>query len=360
MFKSAIVGCGGIGTHHAKCYQSTKEIQLAAVMDIVPEKAEKLGKAYNVPWFTDLRTLLKRRDVDFIDVCVPSGSHGDIAIAAARARKHCICEKPLDVTPQRCDQIIRAFRKSGTVLGGIYQHRFADDVQKTRAAIQAGRFGRLTLATCSTPWWRAQAYYDSGEWRGTWKLDGGGALMNQGIHAIDLLMYLAGPIQAVRARTGMLAHERIEVEDVAVATVEFESGALGVIQGTTAAFPGESVRHEIMGTRGMAYLHDDKIVLWKLQDEMEAQKKGETAPAAQAGTGASSDPMALSSDIFVRTIDNVAYAARTGTPPVVTGEEHRKGVEVICAIYKSAQTGKPVTLPLKRFTPKVQGPGLSV
>jgi predicted dehydrogenase len=357
MFKAAVVGLGNIGPHHCKCYQSTKEIQLAAVVDLVPERAEKFGTQFNVPSYTDLKPVLKRKDIDFIDVCVPSGLHGEIAIAAARARKHCICEKPLDVTPQRCDQIIKAFRKSGTVLGGIYQHRFADDVQKAKAAIAAGRFGRITLATCSTPWWRTQEYYDSGDWRGTWKLDGGGALMNQGIHAIDLLMYLVGDIKTVWARTAMLAHERIEVEDVAVAVVEFAHGALGVIQGTTAAYPGTSVRHEIMGTQGTAYLHDDKSVFWKLQDEMEAQAAGQAgqaaAPAAKAEAGASADPLAVSSDIFVRTIDNVAYAARTGTAPIVTGEEHRKAVEVICAIYKSAQTGKPVALPLKSFKPRV-------
>jgi len=352
MFTAAIVGSGGIGAHHAKCYQSTKEIRLAAVMDIVPEKAEKLGTQYNVPWFTDLRKLLCRKDIDFIDVCVPSGNHGDVAIAAARAHKHCICEKPLDVTPQRCDQIIRAFQKSGTVLGGIYQHRFADDVLRGRAAIQAGRMGRITLALCSTPWWRTQEYYDSGDWRGTWKLDGGGTMMNQSIHAIDLLLYMIGPITSVIARTALLAHERVEIEDVAVATVEFACGALGVIMGTTAAFPGDAVRHEIMGTQGTFYLHDDKAVLWKLKDEIESQKDAAPAATQIAGTGASSDPMALSSDIFVRTIDNVAHAARTGTPPVVTGEEHKKAVEVICAIYKSAQTGKPVALPLKRFKPK--------
>jgi len=361
MFNSAIVGCGGIGAMHAKCYQATKEIRLAAVMDEIPENAGKLGKQYNVPFFTDLKTLLKRKEIDFIDICTPSGNHGDAAIAAARARKHCICEKPLDVTPQRCDRIIRAFRKSGTVLGGIYQHRFADDVQKARAAVQAGRLGRITLATCSTPWWRTQQYYDSGQWRGTWKLDGGGALMNQGIHAIDLMMYLVGPVKSVCGRTAMLAHERIEVEDAAVAAVEFECGALGAILGTTAAFPGDAVRHEVMGTQGMFYLHDDKAVLWKLKDEMEAAGPAEAAPAAAAaatpGVGAASDPMALSTEIFVRTIDDVARAARTGQAPLVSGEEHKKAVEVICAIYKSTRTGRPVRLPLARFKPPDRAAG---
>ena len=351
MLKSAIIGCGNIGPHHANCYGTTREVQLAAVVDIVPERAEKVARKHGVPFYTDFREVLKRKDIDIIDVCVPSGLHGDIAMAAAKAGKHCLSEKPLDVTPQRCDQIIRAFKKSGTTLGGMYQHRFADDSQRAKAAIEAGRLGRITLATCSTNWWRTQEYYDSGDWRGTWKLDGGGCLMNQGIHAIDLLMWLAGPVRSVTARTARLGHKRIEVEDVAVATVEFTSGALGIIQGTTTVFPGAAVRHEIMGTDGMIYLEDDKATLWQLRDEIEAGKTGPVA-AGPAGGGAAAHWSNLSNDIFVRCIDNFARAVREGQSPLVTGEEHKKAVEIICAIYQSAQTGKPVKLPLKRFAPK--------
>ena len=174
MFKSAIIGCGNIGPTHAAAYQETKEIQLAAVVDLVPEKAEKLGKQYNVPWHTDAQKVLRDKKIDFIDVCVPSGHHGDIAIAAARAGKHVISEKPMDVTPQRCDRMIQAFRKRGVTYGGIFQHRFADDTRRAKAAIDAGRLGRLTLLTCSTPWWRTQGYYDSGDWaaRGRWTAAG--------------------------------------------------------------------------------------------------------------------------------------------------------------------------------------------
>ncbi|MBE3068685.1 MAG: Gfo/Idh/MocA family oxidoreductase [Planctomycetes bacterium] len=355
MFTAAVIGCGNIGPVHARAYRSTREIRLGAVVDIVPERAEKVGREHDVPWYTDVGKVLRRRDIDFIDVCVPSGLHGTIALRAARAGKHCISEKPLDVTPQRCDRIIEAFRKSGTTLGGIFGHRFADGSLRTKAAIDAGRLGRITLATCSTPWWRSQEYYDSGDWRGTWKLDGGGCLMNQGIHAIDQLIWFCGPIARITARTAMLAHERIEVEDVAVATVEFASGALGVILGTTAAYPGDSVRHEIMGTAGMIHLADDKPVLWKLRDEMEAapaDSAAGAAPAPGADTGASSDPLAVSDDIFVRNIDDVARAAREGREPLVSGPEARLAVEAIGAIYRSAQTGKPVTLPLKRFVPR--------
>ena len=352
MFNSAVVGLGVIGPHHCKCYQKTAEIQLGAVVDIVPERAEKCGKEFGVPWYTDFREVLRRKDIDFIDVCVPSGLHGNISIAAARAGKHCISEKPMDVTPQRCDRIIEAFRRSGTTYGGIFQHRFADDSLRAKAAIDAGRLGRLTLATCSTPWWRSQEYYDSGDWRGTWKLDGGGCLMNQGVHAIDLLTWLCGPISAVTARTARLAHERIEVEDVAVAAVEFAGGALGVIIGATAAYPGNVVMHEISGTKGQIYLADDRATWWKLADEMETEKAG-PAPAQAASVGAASDPTQISADIFVRNIDQIARAAREGRQPITSAEEHRKAVEIICAIYKSAQTGKRVALPLKSFRPKV-------
>lgn len=351
MFTSAVIGCGGIGPHHAKSYQSTQEIRLGAAVDIVPERAEKVGRQYGVPWYTRVDDVLARDDINFIDVCVPSGLHGDIAIAAARAGKHCICEKPLDLTPQRCDEILAAFRESGTTLGGIFGHRFADGSLRTKAAIDAGRLGRITLATCSTPWWRTQGYYDSGDWRGTWRLDGGGCLMNQGIHAIDQLLWFCGPVRSVAARTARLAHERIEVEDVAVATLEFAGGALGAVSGNTAAFPGHAVRHEIMGTDGMIYLDDDKPVLWKLRDEIEADAAGAApAPAAQ-GTGASSDPLMISADIFVRNIDDIARAARLGTEPLVSGRQHRQAVEVVCAIYESARTGRAVGLPLERFDP---------
>jgi predicted dehydrogenase len=348
VFKAAIIGCGTIGKLHAKAYRDAKEIQLAAVVDEAEDRAAALGGEFGVPSYTRMEEVLARADIDFIDICTPSGMHADAAIAAARAGKHCLCEKPLDITPQRCDKMIAAFAKSGTMLGGVFQHRFADEVRKTKTAIDDGRFGRITLATCSTPWWRTQEYYDSGAWRGTWKFDGGGALMNQSIHAIDLLVWLAGPIKTITARTALLAHERIEVEDVAVAVCEFESGALGVIQGTTAAYPGSGVRHEILGTGGTVYLVNDKIDLWKLRDEEGAEKP---PAAASENAGAASDPKALAGILFTRNFDDIARAARAGTAPCVSGPEAKKSVEVICAIYQSARTGKPVTLPLKKFNP---------
>jgi predicted dehydrogenase len=348
MFRAAIVGCGHIGKGHAKAYARCREIQLAAVVDERHQCATDLGNEHHVPCYASLEDALAAEEIDFVDVCTPSGAHAEVAIAAAEADRHCICEKPLEITPQRCDTIIAAFEQSGTTLGCIFQHRFADDVRKTKDAIEAGRFGRLTLAACLTPWWRTQEYYDSGQWRGTWRLDGGGALMNQSIHAIDLLVWLAGPIRTITARTALLAHERIEVEDVAVALCEFESGALGVIQGTTSAYPGSGVRHEVMGTSGTAYLTADCIEMWKLRDQEEEVVADAAAPVEDESA---SDPTVVGATIFARNLDDIARAAREGRPPLVSGLEARKSVEVICAIYESARRGEPVTLPLREFHP---------
>jgi predicted dehydrogenase len=349
MFKAAIVGCGNIGKGHAEAYQDTKEIQLEAVVDIEHQCAIDLHDMYDVPCYTTLEQVLERDDIDFIDVCTPSGLHGDIAIAAAGAGKHCIVEKPLDVTPQRCDEIIEAFKASGTVLGGIYQHRYHDDVRRTKTAVEQGRLGRIALANCLTPWWRTQDYYDSGEWRGTWNLDGGGTLMNQAIHAIDLMAWFVGPIKSIAAYTALLSHERIEVEDVAVAVCKFESGALGVIQGTTAAYPGSGVEHQLMGSDGMVYLKNDHVGLWKLRDE--ERRDEDEAPQTPEAESASSDPTVLSENLFSRNLDDIARAAREGGQPCVTGEEAKRAVEIICAIYESARSGKEVELPLKEFSP---------
>jgi len=355
MLKAALVGCGRIAQIHAKAYASTHDVHLAAVVDIIPQRAEALGRKVGVPHYADVREVLSRSDIDMINVCVPSGVHGEVAIAAARAGKHCLCEKPLEVTPQRCDEMVLAFKKSGTALGGIFQHRYADGSRRAKEVIDAGRLGRITMATCATPWWRSQDYYDSDAWRGTWSLEGGGALMNQSIHAIDLLIWLAGPVRTVWARAGLLAHERIEVEDAAAAVVEFESGAIGTIIGTTAAFPGSPVRHEIMGTAGTVHLVDDGPVAWCLSDEMAARPKEGDALCLNAKAVQWQD----SADLFARNIDDFACAVRHGGTPLITGEEHRRAVEVVCAVYESARSDRLVKLPLGHFSaaPKFSGGG---
>ncbi|MDK1031412.1 MAG: Gfo/Idh/MocA family oxidoreductase [Planctomycetia bacterium] len=348
MLKSAIVGCGVISGFHAEAYRRSELAELAAVVDIDGEKAKAAGKKYGVPYYKRISTVLKRDDIDVISVCTPSGLHGKVAIAAAKAGKHCYCEKPLDVTPQRCDQIIAAFKESGTTLGGVFQHRFAPPVMEARKAVRDGRLGTLTFGACYTPWWRSQEYYDSGDWRGTWKLDGGGSLMNQSIHLIDLLLVMMGPVKRLAAATSLLAHKDIEVEDTAVAIVEFESGALGIIQGTTSMFPGTGIRVEVGGDKGTIYLKDDKIDLWELADGSKPTA-GESEDAME--NAGASDPTAIPIGTAADNVNNFLSAIVKGTPLEVTGEEAKKPVEVICAIYQSAKKGKWVDLPLNSFRP---------
>ena len=221
-----------------------------------------------------------------------------------------------------------------------------------KRAVEGGRFGRLTLGDAYVKWYRSQAYYDSGAWRGTWELDGGGALMNQAIHSVDLLAWLMGPVVEVRAKAARLAHERIAVEDVALATVEFANGALGVIEATTAVYPGYLKRIEIHGNEGSAVLEEEDLVKWDFQKQKPRDAAILAAMAQRkSGGGGAADPAAIGHHAHARQFQNVAQAIKTGRPPAVDGPEGRRSVEIILAIYKSAETGKAVRLPLAADPP---------
>ena len=229
--------------------------------------------------------------VEVVTIGTPSGAHLEPAVAAARAGKHVIVEKPLEITLRRCDKIIEACDKAGVVLSTIFPSRFHDPSIEIKRAIEQGRFGRLTVGDAIVKWYRTQAYYDSGAWRGTWELDGGGALMNQAIHSVDLLTWLMGPVVEVRARTGLLAHQRIAVEDVALATVAFANGAMGIIEASTAIYPGYLKRIEIHGSTGSAVMEEEDIVKWDFakpakRDAAIHQKMAER----KSGGGGAADP----------------------------------------------------------------------
>jgi predicted dehydrogenase len=353
----AIVGCGVISNIHATCLGMVRGSRLAAVMDIVPEKAKALGEKYHVPYFTDRDRMLREVPIDVIHVCTPSGNHHEIAMWAAANGKHCFCEKPMDVTLEAMDLIAAAFKKSGTYYGGCFMNRFNPPAQLFKQAVESGRFGRITTASAQCIWWRTQEYYDSGDWRGTWELDGGGCLMNQAVHYVDLLQWLVGsPVKSIRAYTGLLAHERIAVEDTAVAILKFANGALGVIQGTTAAYPGPHGTVEVCGDKGNAS-YDGKIIRWKFADEQPDDKTiletGGVPPAAKPSEGATtgSDPAALGAYhvMFTRAFQEFSDAIQSGTPNALGPAEHRKAVEIILGIYESARRGgEEVRLPLKK------------
>jgi predicted dehydrogenase len=324
-----------------------RDARLAACFDMFPAAADKLAAATGCRAYHDLDAMLADPKVDVVTICTPSGLHMEPAVAAARAGKHVIVEKPLEVTLQRCDKIIKACESASVKLATIFPSRFHESSMLMKQAVDKGRFGKLTIGDAYVKWFRTQQYYDSGAWRGTWKLDGGGALMNQAIHSVDLLTWLMGPVVEIQGVTATLAHERIEVEDVAMATVRFANGALGVIEATTAAFPGALKRIELHGSSGSAVLEEEDIKSWQFAKPVKqdapllARMQGKT----KTGGGAA-DPAAIGHHGHMLLFKDFVQAVRKGTKPAIDGYEGRRSVEIILAIYKAAETGKRVTLPL--------------
>ena len=344
----AIVGCGLIADFHAKAIDSVPNARLVVTASRSAKNARRVAKPYRADWTTNWRDVLKRDDVDVVNVCTPSGAHMPYAVAAAKAGKHVVVEKPLEITLARCDRMVEATDKAGVKLVTIFPSRFGHAAQAIKQAIDQGRLGRIVLADAYVKWYRDQAYYAPGRWQGTKKLDGGGALMNQSIHTIDLLQWFAGPVKSVMGRVGRLGHEGIEVEDAGVAVLEFRNGAFGTIEGTTAAYKGYPRRVEICGTKGSVFLEGGDITVWNFagerrQDKVIRRKFGKT----EAGAGGTSDPAAISFVGHQRQLEGLLEALHTGGEVLCDGREGRLAVEIILAIYRSSRQRRRVTLPLK-------------
>lgn len=340
-----IVGCGMIATFHARAIADAQGVKLVAATSRRPEATEAFAASFPVKIHDSVQALCADPAVDIVSICTPSGAHREPALVAAAAGKHVIVEKPLEVTTDRCDQIIAACRDAGVTLSTIFPSRFHQASQALKQAVEAGRFGRLTLGDASVKWFRTQAYYDSGAWRGTWELDGGGALMNQAIHSVDLLLWLMGPVRQVTAHTATLAHDRIEVEDVATASLQFENGALGIIQATTAAFPGMLKRIEIHGSHGSAVIEEEDLKVWEFAQPLPHDRDLiQTLSARTQSGGGAADPAAIGHHGHTAQYQNLIDAIGSGTAPLIDGAEGRRSVELITAIYRSAQSGQPVNL----------------
>jgi len=262
-----------ISNFHAKAIADIRGARVVACFDTFAKSADRLASATGCRPYSDLKQFLGDPDLDVVTIGTPSGAHMEPALAAARAGKHVIVEKPLEITLRRCDRLIDACDKSNVVLSTVFPSRFHESSRLIKKAIEQNRFGRLTVGDAYVKWFRTQEYYDSGAWRGTWKLDGGGALMNQAIHSVDLLTWLMGPVQQVTAQAATLAHKRIAVEDTVTASLRFANGALGVIEATTAAFPGYLKRVEIHGSQGSAVLEEEDIKHW----DFAKKKSGDAA-----------------------------------------------------------------------------------
>src|SRR5437660_3442610 len=344
-----IIGCGVIGRLHAEAITSLPDAQLVAVADIIPERAQELAEKYHVKPYSDFHEMLARDELDVVDICTPSGQHGEEAIQVMRSRRHVIVEKPMDISREAIEEMLRVQQEAGVKLAVISQHRFDPVTREVHDLVEEQAFGRLVLGNAVIPWWRSQAYYDSGAWRGTWELDGGGVLMNQSIHSIDLLQWLMGPVKSVFAYTDTLVH-RMETEDVAVAVLRFANGALGTIAATTGAYPGISTRIEIYGDRGSAVIENDNLSYLHLarDDREEVGPYGaspQQSKEANESSTAAQNPAALSFRSHALQIADMIRAIHEDGTPLVDGYAARRPVEIILGIYESARTHKEVILP---------------
>jgi UDP-N-acetyl-2-amino-2-deoxyglucuronate dehydrogenase len=339
-----IVGTGSIAQTHAEALKQVPGAELRAVFNRSPDKAAVFAATHQATPEIDLDSLLARDDIAVICVTTPTGSHGNIAIAALEAGKHVLCEKPLEINVERVDAMIAAAKKNGKILAAVFQSRFGQGAQTLKHAISQGRFGQLTLCSAYVKWWRTQQYYNDVAWRGTWQLDGGGALMNQGIHAVDLLQWLVGMPSEVSTFTAKLAHERMETEDTLVANLRFPHGALGSIECATSSYPGFARRVEISGDQGTAVVEDDRIKTWdfvQAQPEDEAIRNGDFTTALKSGA---SDPRAISNLGHRLQMTDLVDAIQSARPPIISGEEGRNAVQLVTAIYQSAAESRVVSI----------------
>lgn len=346
--KFGIIGAGMIGRFHANAITSMTGGDLHSVFDLRADAADTLASEFGVAGVSDLDTFLSDPELEIVTIGTPSGAHLDPTLAALNAGKHVLCEKPLEVTTARIDRMIAAAANNKVTLAAVLNRRFHPGMHAFKNAVDGGRFGTLTSASCYVKWYRDQAYYDAAAWRGTWALDGGGALMNQSIHTIDALLHLAGPVRAVQANVACLAHRDIEVEDIAVAILEFENGARGVIEGSTCTWSrnGHPARVQLCGTEGSAFLADEAFELWDFMKEHpeDAKIKATLMTGGEGGLGAN-DPSAIDFFQHQRNFEEVVHAIKEGREPTTSAAEARKSVALITAIYESADNkGKMITL----------------
>ncbi len=348
-----LIGCGVISRTHAKAIAEVEAAELVACCDIVEEKAKDWAEEFEIGdnYHRDLEDMLGRDDIQAVCICTPSGIHSEQAIMAAEAGKHILCEKPLDVTLKKIDDMIAASERNDVKLAGVFQRRTYESTKRVRAAVRGGKLGKLVVGDCYQKYFRSHEYYASGDWRATWELDGGGALMNQGVHGIDLIVHLMGPVKRVSAMCRRLVRN-IAVEDTAVALLEYENGALGVLEGTTSVTPGFGCEVEISGDDGTVGLSGDKITQWDFpgsdEEEQEVDEEGDR--------GTASDPTALTTTGHTEHVRDLCEAIVEDREPAIPGLEARKAVEVIKAIYKSSREGgAPVDLPLSYVD---DGPGI--
>jgi predicted dehydrogenase len=344
-----IVGAGMIAEYHIQAMKAVAGVRPVGVFGPTTERREAVARKYGIRSYASLNAMLADPEINAVAVASPSGRHAENSIAAARAGKHVMCEKPLETTPARSQSILDACSKAGVILAPIFQYRYGAGAALIEEAIRTGRFGRLLFSSARIKWFRPQSYYDSGAWRGTWELDGGGCLMNQSIHAIDLMIHFGGVPAEVYGIAATMTHA-IEVEDAAAAVVRFAGGTLGVIESSTSCEPGFPLEVSVSGERGTATLTGDAISAWTFADREPLDEKVASAAATGMGDG-SKDPKSINVAGHIKVIENMLRAARGDSSGLVNPLEARYPIDVICGIYESARVGRPIPLPWKPENP---------
>ncbi|HEV3139439.1 MAG TPA: Gfo/Idh/MocA family oxidoreductase [Vicinamibacterales bacterium] len=334
-----LIGAGNISDTHARALHTIPGAEMAAVYAPVRARAEQFAARHGGAAFDALEPMLARRPLDVVVIGTPSGLHAEHGIVAAEHGLHVLVEKPIDVTTARADALIETAARSGVTLGVIFQDRLKPDVQRLKALVDGGRLGTPILANARVKWYRPPAYYRDSRWRGTWALDGGGALINQGVHTVDLLLWLFGPVRRVFAKTIAALHA-IEVEDTAVAVLEFANGAIGTLEAATSAYPGYSRQIELTGSNGTVRLDGDDLVAVDLKDarddERPSRPQADRAPTASAASPVVADPAA-----HARVFEDFIRAVAERRAPCCDGSGGRESVRLVEAMYESSRTTRP-------------------
>ena len=337
-----IVGCGAISDIHAQAIQQSKNAELISVFSRSEKNACRVGEKYETKWSVDWDEFISDPDIDAVSICTPNGNHLNYAKKAAEEGKHVILEKPIEVTLRRAKELIDVCNKNNVQLAVIYQNRFITEVEELKRQIDKNKLGRLFMGDAYIKWFRSQDYYDSGAWRGTPDLDGGGVLINQAIHTIDLLQWLMGDVETVFGQVGTFTHERIEGEDNAVVTLRFKSGAIGVIEGSTSVQPAQSRRIELHGEKGSAVIDDINVKISVKGEASDEDEKDENSGAKSSG---SSSPFGgFSIEPHKNQFEAIVDAINNNEMPPVSGEDSLKSLAIVLAIYESSRTNAMVNL----------------
>ncbi len=337
--KIGIIGAGNIAKVHAQAIQASSNSVLYSVYSRTDKNARDLAGKYGIKGYTDWNSFISDPELDAVSVCSPSGNHLDYGGMAAMAGKHVIVEKPIEVTLGKARQLTKVCKENNVALAVIYQSRWIRAIEELKKSLDKKKIGRIFMGDAYIKWHRGQDYYDSAAWRGTLKLDGGGVLINQAIHTIDLLQWFMGDVESISGKIATLTHDRLEGEDNAVAIIKFKTGALGVIEGSTSIQPAQPRRIELHGEKGTIVLNGDdvKISVANAPDVDEEKEKGEASGAASPFSGFSYEP-------HKRQFEAIASAISRGQQPPVSGEESLKSLAIVLAIYESSKTNRPVNM----------------